>query len=115
MTTEPTQLGKYQIKGLLGRGGMGLVYHGYDPVIDRAVAIKTISKDLLQDGGEQAVARFRNEARAAGRLSHPNIVGVYEYGEDGDIAYIAMEYAEGLGLRDYLGSGARCQFPMRWV
>lgn len=102
MTIERTQLGKYQIKGLLGRGGMGSVYRGYDPVIDRIVAIKTISKDLLLDGGEQAVARFRNEARAAGRLSHPNIVGVYEYGEDGDVAYIAMEYAEGLGLRDYL-------------
>lgn len=102
MGQERTRLGKYAITGTLGRGGMGFVYRGVDPVIQRTVAIKTVARDLLEDGGEQAVARFRNEARAAGRLSHPNIVGVYEYGEDGDTAFIAMEYVEGFGLKDFL-------------
>jgi serine/threonine-protein kinase len=81
---------------------MGFVYRGFDPVIHRTVAIKTIARDLLDDGGEQVVARFQNEARAAGRLSHPSIVGVYEYGEDDDVAFIAMEYVEGFALKDFL-------------
>ena len=99
----PKQLGKYEITGILGRGAMGVVYKAWDPSIARHVALKAIRKDLMdQEGAEQAVARFRNEAMAAGRLNHPGIIAIYDYGEEGDTAFIAMEYAEGQGLREYL-------------
>ena len=78
---DPERLGKYEIKGALGRGAMGVVYKGFDPHIERFVAIKTIVKDLIEpELAAQYIARFKNEAKAAGRLHHPNIVGVYEYG-----------------------------------
>jgi len=96
---HPHRLGKYEITSVLGKGGMGTVYLGRDPIIDRSVALKTIRKDLLEDSGPEIVRRFRNEARAAGRLNHPGIVAIYDYGEDGDYAYIAMEYIEGCELR----------------
>ena len=82
---------------------MGEVYKAFDPSIARHVALKSIRKDMLdRDAAEQAIARFSNEAMAAGRLNHPGIIAIYEYGEDGDTAFIAMEYAEGQGLREYL-------------
>jgi serine/threonine-protein kinase len=82
---------------------MGVVYKSFDPVIRRSVALKTIRKELLADEEEAAAfgARFRNEAQAAGRLLHPGIVAVYEYGEDPQFAFIAMEYVEGSSLRQY--------------
>jgi len=101
--TELTHLGKYEIVSALGKGAMGIVYKGYDPHIERHVAIKTIRKDLVDpDVAQQYMARFKNEARAAGRLMHPHIVAVYEFGEDDTVAYIAMEYVEGAGLREHL-------------
>jgi eukaryotic-like serine/threonine-protein kinase len=101
--TEPMRLGRYVIKSVLGKGAMGVVYEGYDPQIQRTAAIKTVRKDILdRELTEQFTARFRNEARAAGRLHHPNIVGIYEYGEEESVAYIAMEYVNGTGLREYL-------------
>src|SRR5204862_7930324 len=92
--THPTQLGKYPISGVIGEGAMGVVYKGFDPVIERPVAIKTIHRQLTgsDDTASSYAARFRNEAQAVGRLSHPGIVAIYEYGEDADTAYIAMEY-----------------------
>ncbi|HTQ73600.1 MAG TPA: serine/threonine-protein kinase [Burkholderiales bacterium] len=100
---DPARLGKYEIRGALGKGAMGIVYKGFDPHIERYVAIKTIRKDLVEpEVAKQYMARFKNEAKAAGRLTHPNIVAVYEYGEDDAVAYIAMEYVEGAGLRDHL-------------
>jgi predicted Ser/Thr protein kinase len=88
---------------------MGVVYKGFDPGIRRTVAIKTIRRELIE--GERPVAamlaRFRNEAQAAGKLAHPGIVAVYDYGEDASVAYIAMEYVEGNSLREYLGRGTR--------
>jgi len=100
---DPERLGKYEIRGALGKGAMGVVYRGYDPHIEREVAIKTIRKDMVEaELLGQYMARFKNEAKAAGRLHHPNIVGVYEYGEDDAVTYIAMEYVEGTGLREYL-------------
>jgi serine/threonine-protein kinase len=108
---EPTRLGKYEIQSVLGKGAMGVVYKGFDPNIERVVAIKTVRKDLVDpDLASQFMARFKNEARAAGRLHHPNIVGVYEYGEDEQVAFIAMEYVDGTGLREYLNRKARFQF-----
>ena len=100
---DPERLGKYEIKGALGKGAMGTVYKAFDPHIERFVAIKTIRKDLVEpELAAQYMARFKNEAKAAGRLHHPNIVGVYEYGEDDAVTFIAMEYVEGAGLREYL-------------
>jgi eukaryotic-like serine/threonine-protein kinase len=106
--TQPEKLGKYVVEGVLGKGAMGIVYRAHDPHIERTVAIKTVRKDLLDaELAHQFMARFRNEARAAGRLSHPNIVAIYEYGEDEHLAYIAMEYVDGLGLREYLNRKAQ--------
>ena len=80
---DPERLGKYEIRSALGKGAMGIVYKGFDPHIERIVAIKTIRKDLVDpELAAQYMARFKNEAKAAGRLHHPNIVGIYEYGED---------------------------------
>jgi serine/threonine-protein kinase len=104
---EPEKIGKYRVDGVLGKGAMGVVYKGFDPVIERTVAIKTVRKDLVDpELAVQVMARFKNEAKAAGRLLHPNIVSVYEYGEDDSNAFIAMEYVDGTGLREYLNRKA---------
>ena len=110
--TEPTRIGKYAIESVLGKGAMGVVYKAFDPGIERVVAIKTVRKDRVdQDLIEQSMARFKNEAKAAGRLLHPNIVSVYEYGEDEANAFIVMEYVEGTGLREYLARKASFDLP----
>jgi len=105
------KLGKYQILGELGRGAMGVVYQGFDPGIERNVAIKTVRKDMMiaddPDATRTQIERFRREAQAAGRMNHPNIVGVYEYGEDGDTAFIAMEFIAGRSLKDYFDASER--------
>jgi eukaryotic-like serine/threonine-protein kinase len=97
-----SHLGRYEIVGELGQGAMGVVYKATDPLIDRIVAIKTISLSLAQDEREEYEARFYQEAKAAGRLSHPNIVTIFDVGRSGDIAYIAMEFLQGRELRDIL-------------
>ncbi len=105
----PARLGKYEITEVLGTGAMGVVYKGFDPGIRRIVAIKTIRRELIA-GDRPAgpmLARFRNEARAAGRLAHPGIVAVHDYGEDAEVAYIAMEYVEGNSLREYFTRGVK--------
>jgi serine/threonine-protein kinase len=108
------RLGKYQITEVLGTGAMGVVYKGFDPNIRRTVAIKTIRKELIDDDrAGQMIARFRNEAQAAGRLSHPAIVAVYDYGEDDALSYIAMEYVQGNSLREYFNR--KTQFAERDV
>ncbi|MFL9961251.1 serine/threonine-protein kinase [Paraburkholderia sediminicola] len=101
-----TSLGKYRVETTLGAGAMGVVYRAFDPHIERRVALKTIRNELF-DSGERAslMARFRNEAQAAGRLSHPNIVAVYDYGEADGTAYIAMEYVDGRSLEAFLRAG----------
>jgi serine/threonine-protein kinase len=105
----PDHLGKYEITEVLGQGAMGVVYKGFDPGIKRTVAIKTIRRELVEGERHAAamLARFRNEAQAAGKLAHPGIVAVYDYGEDAEVAYIAMEYVEGNSLREYIGRGTR--------
>ena len=115
---HPKRLGKYPITAVLGQGAMGVVYQAEDPVIGRRVAIKTVHKRLLDDdGGAGFAERFRNEARSAGRLSHPHIVAVHEYGEDDDDAYIVMEFVEGRTLAQQLGARplpAEAQL-LRWM
>jgi serine/threonine-protein kinase len=106
MTEPHKQLGKYRIDGILGKGAMGVVYKAFDPGIERVVALKTIRKEMFSESEQQElIGRFKNEAQAAGRLSHPNIVTVYDYGEDADSAYIAMEFVEGTGLDTLLVPG----------
>ena len=97
-----SQLGRYQIISVLGQGAMGVVYKATDPLIDRVVAIKTINLGLALDEKEEYEARFYQEAKAAGRLSHPNIVTIFDVGKNGDVAYIAMEFLRGRELREIL-------------
>jgi len=106
--SAPSKLGKYAIRRELGRGAMGVVYEGFDPFIERTVAIKTIKPERPgeADAGD-ALARFRREAQAAGRLSHPNIVSIYEYGEQDGVAFIAMEFIKGKELKEFFESGRR--------
>lgn len=87
------RLGKYEILSELGRGGMGVVYKARDPFIDRLVALKTITSNL--PGNNDLLQRFYQEARSAGTLQHPNIVTIYELGEENGTPFIAMEYIEG--------------------
>ena len=102
--THPERLGKYTLTGVLGDGAMGVVYTGFDAGIQRRVALKTIHKKLIDDDqqAEPIAARFRNEAQAVGRLLHPGIVAIYEYGEDETTAFIAMEYVERRNLAQVL-------------
>jgi len=96
----PEWLGRYPLLSVVGTGSMGMVYKSLDPQTSRAIAIKTIRSELLDDDMENYPARLRIEAQAAGALTHPGIVRVYEYGEAKGYAYIAMEYVEGHSLRD---------------
>jgi eukaryotic-like serine/threonine-protein kinase len=101
----PHHLNRYEVVSELGRGAMGVVYKAQDPVIDRTVAIKTIS---LEEPGSETNAwrqQFFREAKSAGRLNHPNIVTIYDVGESEDVAYIAMEFLGGQSLREILDSG----------
>jgi serine/threonine protein kinase len=96
----PTALAKYEIRGILGRGAAGIVYDAWDPSIARKVAIKTVKLPHADDPEtEEELGRFRREAQAAGRLSHPNIVPVFDYGETDEIAYIVMEFVAGGSLK----------------
>lgn len=102
------RVGRYEIVGELGRGGMAVVYRGLDPVIRREAALKVIRKaDLASAESAQILERFKREAQAAGSLHHPNVVAIYEYGEDEDCAWIAMELVEGKSLREHLLAGWR--------
>jgi len=110
--TIPEKLGKYQIRRELGQGAMGIVYEGFDPVIERRVAIKTVKQEQIEKTEvDDTISRFRREAQAAGRLTHANIVGIYEFGEDAGTAFIAMEFVEGRELKDYFDANERFALP----
>jgi len=102
MADNIKKIGKYAIESEIGRGAMGEVYKGLDEVINRHVAIKAFYRRGDDSVGNELAARFRQEAQAAGRLNHPGIVSVYEYGEDGDLAFIAMELVEGHTLAELI-------------
>ena len=95
-------VGRYEITGELGRGAMGVVYKALDPTIGRTVALKTMRLDVHGLDAKEMVRRFQNEARAAGVLNHPNIVTIYDAGEQDGIFYIAMEFIEGTTLHELL-------------
>jgi serine/threonine protein kinase len=95
------QLGKYKVINRIGRGAMGEVWKAYDPVLGREVAVKTISASLSSDNDLRQ--RFLREAQAAARLNHPNIITMFDYGEEQDTIYMAMELLEGADLRNLIG------------
>ena len=113
--TENPVLGRYKLERELGRGAMGTVYLGKDPKINRVVAIKTLdlSAEFEENQIEQVKERFFREAETAGRLNHPNIVTIYDAGEEHDLAYIAMEYLKGEDLTKMLA--AKKKLPVKWV
>ncbi|HTM60628.1 MAG TPA: serine/threonine-protein kinase, partial [Burkholderiales bacterium] len=108
MSEELKSLGRYEIKGVLGKGAMGLVYDGRDPNLDRRVAIKTILTRQLDAKEQKEVAmRFEREVTAVARLNHRNIVQVYDFGSENDLAYIVMEFIQGRELESYFKKGER--------
>src|ERR1700736_839195 len=115
--TAILKAGRYEIVSELGRGAMGVVYKAMDPVIGRAVAVKTIK--LSEEGTglsrPELLSRFQTEARAAGLLTHPNIVVVFDAGEEDGLYYITMELVEGKSLQALLddGNGFPLQHPLR--
>jgi len=106
-TVEKPMLGRYQVEKELGKGAMGVVYLGKDPKIGRVVAIKTmaLSQEFEADELAEVKERFFREAETAGRLSHPNIVTIYDAGEEHDLCYIAMELLKGGDLVPYSKAG----------
>ena len=108
--TQPRLLGgRYELDGVVGRGGMAEVYRARDLRLDRIVAVKTLRDDLARDQTFQA--RFRREAQSAASLNHPSIIAVYDTGEDMvgpiPVPYIVMEYVDGRTLRDLLRDDRR--------
>lgn len=112
---EKPTLGRYKVEAELGRGAMGTVYLGRDPKINRTVAIKTMDLSAEFDDSEldSVKERFFREAETAGRLNHPNIVTIYDAGEEHDLAYIAMEYLEGKDLTEKIKPGQ--PLPVSWA
>jgi serine/threonine-protein kinase len=99
----PQRMGRYIIERRIGRGAMGAVYLAKDPRINRAVALKAIpiEKEFEDEELKEARQRFYREAESAGRLTHPNIITVFDAGEDKGLAYIAMEFMPGIALKSY--------------
>jgi serine/threonine protein kinase len=106
--SEIKSLGRYEIKGVLGQGAMGLVYDGLDPGLNRRVAIKTIlTRKLDAEAAKMVAVRFEREVRAVAKLNHPNIVQVYDFGSEGDLAFIVMEFVKGKELKSYFDAHER--------
>ena len=106
------QVGRYQVLELLGEGGMATVYKAHDPRLERDVAIKVIRRDAFPpEDLDMLLKRFEREAKALGKLSHPNIVGVIDYGEHEGSPYLVMVYVGGGTLKDRLGYPLP---PMKW-
>jgi serine/threonine protein kinase len=110
---HPKKIGKYEIIEPLGEGGMGVVYKARDPLIGRVVAIKTILSGGGDFSDDNLVARLTQEAKAAGRLQHPNIVTVYDFGQQDDLTFLAMEYIEGTNLARVISKGAQISLPAK--
>jgi serine/threonine protein kinase len=113
--TTLVKAGRYDLREELGRGAMGVVYHGFDPTIGRDVAVKTLRLSEAGTGlsREELIGRFQTEARAAGLLTHPNIVVVFDAGEEEGLFYITMEFVEGRSLQSLIDAQQR--FPVSRV
>lgn len=106
-TTPATILGRYRVEGELGRGAMGVVYRAVDPLLERPVAVKTVNLSEAGDEAAEFDARFQQEAKAAARLAHPNVITVYDVGRQGQVAFMAMEFLEGRDLREIIADRPR--------
>lgn len=107
----PKRIAKYEIERVLGSGAMGVVYKGFDSQIERVVAIKLLHEHLRQgENGDELEVRFLQEAKAAARCLHPNIVAIFDFGRDA-APYIVMEYVEGIELRAYMRSETAIALP----
>ena len=108
---ETVLSGRYRLESKLGFGGMSTVYLAQDEVLDRPVAVKLLHREISEEADQ--LERFRREARAAARLSHPNLVGVIDAGEDEGRPYIVFEYVPGDTLKQRIQAGARCRWTKR--
>src|SRR5215813_10748865 len=104
MLSAGTKLGRYEIRAKIGEGGMGEVYRAFDAKINREVAIKVLPAALSTD--RDRVARYEQEAQAAGALNHPNILAIYDVDRQDGVLYVVSELLEGEELRDHLDGGA---------
>jgi len=109
----PKSFGRYQVLGVLGRGSMGVVYKAKDPVIGRLLAVKSVPETLGLDTGkkQEYIKRLLQEAKAAGNLQHPNIVTIFDAGESELGPFIAMEYLDGVTLKEILSTGKKLTLP----
>ena len=104
--------GRYEIKEIIGVGGMANVYKAYDSIDDRAVAVKILRDEHMQN--DELLRRFRNESKAIAVLSHPNIVKVYDVSFNEDIQYIVMEHIDGITLKEYIKSNGKAANTLRF-
>src|ERR1700720_2579490 len=106
MSVDGQTIGRYRIIERVGRGGMGVLYRAFDPMLDREVAIKVMAADFdSAENADEARARFFREARAAGRLQHRNIVTIFEFAEDAGTPYTVMEFLRGQNLAARISTG----------
>ena len=114
MLAPGSRLGRFEVSGVLGEGAMGVVYLAHDPHIDRPVALKTLRPQAASgELASELKSRFLKEAKISGRLAHPNIVTIYEAGEDHGTIYIAMEYVEGESLTQWLSAHGDAPYAKR--
>lgn len=106
-----TLAGRYEITARIGGGGMALVYKALDNLLNRYVAVKVLRQQFVHD--EEFIQRFRREAQSAASLSHPNVVSIYDVGQEDDSHYIVMEYVEGHNLNEIIQQRARCRSRKR--
>ena len=99
---------RYEVIEFVGQGGMAKVYRGFDTVLNRDVAIKVLQEEFKDN--DQFLRKFKREAQAAGKLSHPHIVNIYDTGNDNDVYYIVMEYVDGGTLKDYINARGRLSY-----